>query len=466
MRDRSIAVLPFKNMSADPDQEYFSDGITEEIINALVGVPGVKVAARTSVFAFKDRNEDIRSIGKELGVTHVVEGSVRSDGQQLRITAQLIQAADGFHLWSETFDRQRVNVFAIQEEIAAAIAGELNEQLGDEAPAPEVARISVNAYDDYLRGRALLRERDDQGLEQARELFEAVVAAHPDYAPGWASLAITTDVLDDNDAAEEYALHALELDPDNVDALTALGAVYRDTRRWAEAEKQFAKAIALDPDSAELLEDYGEFLGRTGRMDALLDVTSHGFAVDPYLAPLVEVYAIGLMGADESERAIAVLESATQRSGWEWLNGALASAYIQNRDEAALRRLISTVPLPDAERAALLGVLDRPDDAAAAAELVAMYLPGERNSSDAGFYLAETMLLYRGRTEPLIDAYTRQIADHGTLQSDYWFLPAYAPLRAAPGFPALLEQSGLPDYWDQAGWPDFCRREGDAIICR
>jgi TolB-like protein/predicted Zn-dependent protease len=310
-----VAVLPFLNMSADPEQAYFSDGMTEEIINALVRVPGLKVAARTSVFAFKGRGQDVRAIGDELDVTHVVEGSVRSDGQQLRITAQLIQVADGFHLWSDTFDRPRANVFTIQEEIAGAIASVLTEHLGEAPPAPEVARIGVRAYDDYLRGKALLRERDDAGLAQARRLFEAVTEAQPDYAPGWASLAITADVQDDHGPAEAYALHALELDPDNVDALTALGAVYRDSGRWALAAAQFDRAMALDPDSAELLEDYGEFLARSGRTDEVLEVGAHGFGVDPYLAPLVEVYAVGLLSAGDATRAIEVLEDATRRSG-------------------------------------------------------------------------------------------------------------------------------------------------------
>ncbi|HET6591412.1 MAG TPA: hypothetical protein VFG48_00715, partial [Xanthomonadales bacterium] len=319
----SVAVLPFVNMSADAEQEYFSDGITEEIINALVRVPGVKVAARTSVFAFKGREQDVRAIGSDLGVTHLLEGSVRSDGQQLRITAQLIQVQDGFHLWSETFDRRRVNVFAIQEEIAAAIAGVLNEKLSGQQAAPQIARIGVEAYDDYLRARAHLRARGDAELEQARALLLAVTGADPDYAPAWATLAITADVLDDHDAAGRYAQRALQLDPDNVDALTALGGVYRDTFHWQQAAETFERALAIDPDSAELLEDYGEFLARTGRMERLLEVTERGYAVDPYLSPLVEVHAYALMANEHIDRAIEVLRQAIARGGADWLNGAL-----------------------------------------------------------------------------------------------------------------------------------------------
>ncbi len=169
-----------------------------------------------------------------------------------------------------------MNVFAIQDEIAAAIAVVLNEKLGEQEVAPQIARISVEAYDDYLRARAHLRARGDAELQQARTLLLAVTGADPDYAPAWATLAITADVLDDHEAAERYAQRALQLDPDNVDALTALGGVYRDTFQWKQAAATFERALAIDPDSAELLEDYAEFLARTGRMHKLLEVTARG----------------------------------------------------------------------------------------------------------------------------------------------------------------------------------------------
>ncbi|HSM12188.1 MAG TPA: hypothetical protein VK827_11575, partial [Lysobacter sp.] len=464
----SVAVLPFVNMSADAGQEYFSDGITEEIINALVRVPGVKVAARTSVFAFKGREQDIRAIGEQLGVTHVVEGSVRSDGEQLRITAQLIQVKDGFHLWSETFDRQRVNVFAIQEEIAAAIAGVLTERLAAKAPVPDTLRISVQAYDDYLRGRAHLRARSDEDLAEARRLFESVTAAHADYAPAWAALAITADVLDDHGPAERYALRALELDPDNVDALTALGAVQRDTQRWEQAAAAFERAMTLDPDSAQLAEDYGEFLARTGRMEKLLEVTSRGYAADPFLVPLVEVYTVALIAAGRADEAITVLEQTIARGGAEWLIESLAAALAGEDDGPGLRTLISRAPIASESRSMLLDALDHPDDPSAVAAVIAL-LTEERSALRivyAQLNLPRIVLLYLGEVDAVIANYGELAAGEATLTNDDWFLPAYQGLRAHPGFPALLETYGLPAYWDQAGWPEFCKRGADrAITC-
>ena len=459
----SVAVLPFVNMSADPEQEYFSDGMTEEIINALVRVPGLKVAARTSVFAFKGREQDVRAIGEALGVTHLVEGSVRSDGQQLRITAQLIQVGDGFHLWSETFDRPRVNVFSIQEEIAAAIAGELNEQLGDEAPRPEVARISVKAYDDYLRGRALLRERDEAGLVQARKLFEAVTAAHPDYAPGWASLAITADVQDDNEAAEGYARRALELDPGNVDALTALGAVYRDTLRWSEAEGVLERAWAIDPDSAELAEDYGEFLARTGRLDDLLEITSRGFAIDPYLSPLVEVHAVGLMGSGRNDEAADILRTSIASGSADYLYASLAASLITGGDEAGLRAVVLAADLPEDVRSTMLGALDRPDDPAAIRTLESYVL--DPPESPVTSVLSEVLLLHIGQVDALVNSYIDLTTRFGSNYNDAIFLPAYTPVRQHPRFSEWLQVVGLPAYWDTTGWPEFCRRSEANIIC-
>ena len=461
----SVAVLPFVNMSADAEQEYFSDGITEEIINALVRVPGVKVAARTSVFAFKGREQDVRAIGSDLGVTHLLEGSVRSDGQQLRITAQLIQVQDGFHLWSETFDRRRVNVFAIQEEIAAAIAGVLNEKLSGQQAAPQIARIGVEAYDDYLRARAHLRARGDAELEQARALLLAVTGADPDYAPAWATLAITADVLDDHDAAGRYAQRALQLDPDNVDALTALGGVYRDTFQWQQAAETFERALAIDPDSAELLEDYGEFLARTGRMERLLEVTERGYAVDPYLSPLVEVHAYALMANGHIDRAIEVLRQAIARGGADWLNGALAAAYLARGDGPGLRAVIAAAPLPQAVKTAALDAPDHPQDPARLEALRAAMVAQWNGIGYGQFIIHHVVLLYLGHPGPVIENYREHLQHGNRMLEDSWFTPAYASLRADSGFAELLETVGLPAYWDETGWPDYCRREAQTIIC-
>jgi TolB-like protein/Tfp pilus assembly protein PilF len=462
----SVAVLPFLNMSADAEQEYFSDGITEEIINALVRVPGIKVAARTSVFAFKGQEKDIRAIGDELGVTHVVEGSVRSDGTQLRITAQLIQVKDGFHLWSETFDRERINVFAIQEEIAAAIAGVLNEQLGAKTALPEAPHISVQAYDDYLRGRAHLRARSDVDLEQANQLFLKVTEAYPDYAPGWAALAITADVMDNEAAAEVAAQRALAIDPDNVDALNALGAVYREAWRWQEAEALFNRALAIDPDSAELLEDVAEFMAGTARVAEQLEVAERGYAIDPYLDPLVGVYAQALITAGEAGLALEVLNRAEARGGAEWLRATKLMVYMLIDDNDAFRRLISSLEISEEDRAVALAALDDPGNPQNM-EALRNTVPRRQIIGDSIFVkdsVALLVLLQLGDVESVLDAIQQRLELNNWGSTEYWFMPHMAGLRAHPRFTELLDMTNLPAYWDQAGWPEFCARGVDGVI--
>src|ERR687891_696994 len=184
----SIAVLPFVDMSGKADEDYFSDGMTEELLNVLAKVPQLKVAARTSVFEFKGKGGDIREIGHKLGVTNIVEGSVRRDGPDVRITAQLVRAADGFHIWSETYDRKLERVFALQDQIARRIADALKLSLGVSGPVAPRAPIDPRAYDEYLKGRELLRQRTD--LPGAIAHLKAAVAKAPEFAAGWCSLSL------------------------------------------------------------------------------------------------------------------------------------------------------------------------------------------------------------------------------------------------------------------------------------
>jgi tetratricopeptide (TPR) repeat protein len=344
----------------------------------------------------------------------------------------------------------------------------LNEQLGAKAPVPDALRISVQAYDDYLRGRAHLRARSDEDLAEARRLFESVTAAHAEYAPAWAALAITTDVLDDHEPAERYALRALELDPDNVDALTALGAVYRDTGRWEQAAATFERAMALDPDSAQLAEDYGEFLARTGRMEKLLEVTSRGYAADPFLVPLVEVYTVALIAAGRTDEAIDELEQTIARGGADWLNQGLAAALAGKGDGPGLRALISRAPIVAGNRTVLLDALDHPGDPSAATAVKALKSV-ERLAPGSGYEpldLPEIVLLYLGDADAVIANYREWAAGGVAFDNDEWFLPVYQGLRAHPGFAGVLEDFGLPAYWDQAGWPEFCKRGAEgAITC-
>ncbi|MDX1460571.1 MAG: hypothetical protein R3348_05890, partial [Xanthomonadales bacterium] len=236
--DKSIAVLPFVNMSEDSANEYFSDGISEEILNALAGVRDLKVAGRTSSFAFKGQNEDLRRIGEALGVAHILEGSVRKAGDRVRITAQLVKVDDGFHLWSDTYDRQLDDVFAIQDEIANAILGELKTALLDE-PLPQLVatRADTEAFDLYLLAKQRIYQRSKQSLESAADSLERAVEIDPGYAPAWAQRGIATMLLSEgaygdipdaiaNEEAKRYLDRALEIDPNLAEGWAGLGLYY------------------------------------------------------------------------------------------------------------------------------------------------------------------------------------------------------------------------------------------------
>jgi serine/threonine protein kinase/Flp pilus assembly protein TadD len=254
---KSIAVLPFADMSPARDQEYFCEGMAEEIINALTKIQALQVASRSSAFAFKGQNQDIRKVGEQLGVSTVLEGSVRKAGNKLRITAQLINVADGYHLWSDRFDREMEDVFAIQDEIAQSIVRALRVMLSEDekraigqAPAPD-----VQAYEYYLRGRQVFHQFRRTSIQFARRMFERAKEIDPNYATAYAGAADCCSVLymywDGSQAnlenADVYSKKALELGPELAEAHVARGLAVSLSGRYPEAERQFETAIRLNP---------------------------------------------------------------------------------------------------------------------------------------------------------------------------------------------------------------------------
>lgn len=257
-RVASIAVLPFVNMSSDRENEYFSDGITEELINALANVEGLRVSPRTSSFAFKGRDVGVRKIGEDLNVATVLEGSVRREGARVRVSAQLVSAADGDHLWSKTYDRELNGIFALEDELARSIAEALRHKLvREEAPHPSTA--SVEAHDLYLRGRYFWNKRSPEGLRKAADFFEQAIGRDPRYAIAWAGLADATAIRVEYDEvrasdviskARQCVLRALELDPELAEAHGTLGIILSYDYEWAKSEVELRKAIELKPDAA------------------------------------------------------------------------------------------------------------------------------------------------------------------------------------------------------------------------
>jgi len=474
---QSVAVLPFVNMSSDPEQEYFSDGITEEIINALVKIPGLSVPARTSVFGFKGHQGDVRKIGAELGVTHVLEGSIRSQGNQVRITAQLIKVDDGFHLWSETFDRRLDNIFVVQEEIASAIAIVLTGELGlDVVTVPNKTR-NMEAYDSYLQGRSLLHKRGLDNLNQAVVLFNRATQLDPKFAPAWAAMALTYSIMDlDNlvlAKAISTAEHALSLDPENVDALDALGSVYRKSWQWDKAEPYFEQAMAIDPQSSELLEDYAEFLGQVGRLDEYLAVAEKGYSIDPLLGPLVDSYTWALMDHRQFSRTIEVIEQWNSSTAQEdiasyWYEPVwkmiplMASG--DDTGAIAMARKIGPEHMATPVMNAIIGILENPANVKARDVLRTAISSEKISEYDTEAYFANLVLIHAGDVGFVIDLAIKGARQFNSGNVEPIWSPIYAPFRQHERFEEYLELLNLPDYWDQAGWPDMCQRKDNGRI--
>ncbi len=322
--ENSIAVLPFVNMSGDAENEYFSDGLSEELINALVMVDGLKVAARTSAFAFRGQERDVREIGTELGVEHVLEGSVRKAGNRVRITAQLIHAEDGFHLWSETYDRQLDDIFAVQEEIAAAISEQLELTLTPEDRSNLARRRTddLEAYDLYLLGRHNWATRLDEGLLNAQRYFEAAIERDSSFAPAWAGLAAVYDALPwytDFPAHEgarkgkEAARNAIALDPSLAEAHAALGVIlYEFDWDWDGAAAAFVDMHAADPDYAQGLNWECQFQTAIGEIDQALALCRRAVELDPLFMHNHYILGYTLASAGQMDEALVSLERAIE----------------------------------------------------------------------------------------------------------------------------------------------------------
>jgi TolB-like protein len=325
---KSIAVLPFTDLSPAHDQEYFSDGMAEEILDALAQVTDLKVAGRTSSFYFKGKNQDLRTIGKALGVANILEGSVRKQGDKVRITAQLIQTEGGFHLWSESYDGSLIDVFELQERIARAITDQLQVVLvGDQKTrlAQKTTR-SADAHQQYLRGQFFWHQRGYQNLQNAVAAYQAALAADPDYADAWAGLAQTYAILPEyfdpdptNTAsapdtvamALDAANRALRLDPALSSALLAR-AYIRGARQydWAGAEADFRAVIASNPQDATAHQWYGEILMYERRWHEAEAEFDAAVAIDPLSPVMQHLKGFSLMLQGDSVAALPYFDEA------------------------------------------------------------------------------------------------------------------------------------------------------------
>jgi TolB-like protein/cytochrome c-type biogenesis protein CcmH/NrfG len=316
--EKSIAVLPFVNMSSDPEQDYFADGISEEILNALAGVNELKVAGRTSSFAFKGKNEDLLAIGKVLRVNHILEGSVRKSGNRVRITAQLIKVDDGFHMWSETFDREINDIFVIQDEISAAILVQLKAQLLDDLPVS--TPTDTKAYELYLLAKQRIYERNQASLEMAIKLVTEAIEIDGAYAPAYAQLGIATLLVSDrnygtlpHEQAGEQAKQALDtalqLDPENAEALAGMGLYYRNWKRdHKRALDVLRKSVAINPSLVNANTWLASQLRLAGHLRESVSLREQIFERDPLHAATFSNLQQSYVVMGQSEKALDMLD--------------------------------------------------------------------------------------------------------------------------------------------------------------
>jgi eukaryotic-like serine/threonine-protein kinase len=453
---KAIAVLPLLNMSADPENEYFSDGMTEEIINALAKVPGIQVASRTSSFAFKGKDLDVRAIGERLGVTSVLTGSVRKFGNRIRIAVQLVNVENGYNLWSESYDRQLEDVFAIQDEISRAIVDALKVRLTAESAPLVVPTANLEAYNLYLKGRFHFNKFTEVGLKKGLDAFQHALLLDPGYARAYAGIAdcwcnLADDWVVPDDAyprAKASALRALEHDPALAEAITSVGKVLA-WYEWdfAGAEHELRRAVGLNPNYAEAHFVFGSVLPSVGRVSEAVEEMRKALTLDPLSAHDSGWLARFHLYAGEYDAAIAQSRKTIE------LNEHYFRAFLyigsaklaQGDPEAALdwyrrgQTLETAVRSYDALIAGPLAALGRREEAE---EILQRLEEGSRQQ----YVRAEILAMGYAATGDLDRAFACLERAYQARSAGLVYLhidPAYAPLRGDVRFGELVRKIGL-----------------------
>jgi serine/threonine-protein kinase len=448
----SIAVLPFANMSRDTDDEYFSDGLAEEIINALAQVPELKVIARTSAFAFKGKNEDIRRIAETLGVTNILEGSVRRAGGRIRVTAQLIHAADGTHLWSQRYDPEMSDIFAVQDEIASAIAAALELKLVRKS---ERRMPSVPAYEAYLRYRSYQWQFTREASQRSRECLEQALRLDPQFALPYVGMAdyhlalAAVGGIPPHEAmpkARALATRALELDPELPEAHAMLGIVAGHyDYDWAEAERQFSLAAQREPMSPHLRSWYAMFfLLSAGRGEEARQQSARVVEDDPLCQVWHTMYADTLAALGRDDEAGAEMDRAVELDPTFWFGWAQRGVLASRRGDHVTavdcgERAMAAAPWSPYSMGLLAGALENIGQFDAAAPLLTT-LRSHPFAPDVGLFCYH---MVRGSHESAIDAIQSAAACRFPAFIPVWVRASEPVLRSSAGWPAALSAINL-----------------------
>ena len=470
---RSIAVLPFVDMSPDGDQGYFADGLAEELINRLTQLEGLQVTGRTSSFYFKGRNDDLRVIGDTLNVGHVLEGSVRKSENQLRITAQLVDVTTGFHLWAGQYDRQLNNIFAVQEEIAEAVAKALSIKLGVGGLGNVAGNTTnVDAYEEFMMANSLAREVTADAMLDAIEHNKRAVEIDPGYALAWAGLASNYRVAsvavfgsersnDWQQLGEEALAQAISLAPTAQIVLNEIAFKQIDRRQWSDAERTLSQGARLTG-STDMwtIATYADFLVKVGRAREAVVLMERARRLDP-LSPLPAHYlghAYAMQGRNddalaEFERGFA-LDQIVPPLTVEGMVSALSAGDSHLLQQWLARAIEHKQPGDQDVHEAMAEFLG---DREAALE----WLRDSYQTSASTDYYVAIWASYYGDTELALNAMRRT--------PDPWlfWMPLTSEVRQLLVFRELVADIGLVDYWREFGWGDFCRPVGtDDFECK
>ncbi|MEO6080495.1 MAG: TIR domain-containing protein [Steroidobacteraceae bacterium] len=453
----SIAVLSFANMSGDKEQEYFSDGLAEEIINALTQIAGLKVIARTSAFAFKGQNTDIRRIAETLGVTHVLEGSVRRSGNRIRVTAQLITATDGTHLWSERYDRELADVFAVQDEISAAISNALKLRFSPQAAAKPRHTPTLPAYEALLKARHFHWKQTAESMEQAKLFYEQAIAldpqyalAHSDYAEYLFGRAVMglSPMRKVAPLIRNAAQRALALDPSLADAHAPLGSLASShDYDWNEAGRQFLLAMPGSRGSPLVHFGCGLFyLLGSGRGQEAVEQLELAVQGDPLHLTYRAVLGMGLSAVGRYEEAEELLQQSLDLGpDFMWTHYYRACIHAARQNFAGA--------LPCAEKAFSLspwyalcvglyaGLLVRTGEPTKGGEIVRALGGGEAYGASLGLTIFHTLC---GDIDAAADWYERALEERFPIASYFLQSTLGEPLRASPRWPGLAALMNLP----------------------
>lgn len=460
--DKSIAILPFRNLGHRPEEEYFSDGIAEELMHTLSRVEGIMVTARTSAFSFKGQNVDARDIGKKLNVRYVLEGSVRNDGSNIRVAIRLIDAESGFLVHSETYDRDMQGIFAIQDELARLIANQLKARLGTgDQKRLSTSSLSAEAYEAYLKGRHAWYKQNPEDIHQAQTFFEQAIQIAPDFALAYAGLARCFSfqgirgqipIAEANQKSRENALRAVEIDPDAEASHLALALVEMYAWNWDRALRAIQEAMRINPGNAEAHRTYARYLNFTGQHFQGIRQLELALRLDPLSVELNNALGDMLYTAEQFDEAVAQLQRTLRMdSNYRPAMYNLGWSYVGQKDYEKAREVFEDIylrvghPLKGITSMGCLHAIMGDKEAA----LKVIEKLRERESLEPGHSLtidfASIYLLLDKSEEALF--YLKKMYEE---RSGFFpYLYANSPWRKfseTPGFSELMEKTGLPEH--------------------